>query len=50
VKELYATCILTRLIDAFPFLLSMISPPLGIEQMLRAMEIAPANCVMAIRQ
>jgi SAM-dependent methyltransferase len=48
-KEQYATCILNRLIDIFP-VLERLDPPLSLERMLGALEIAPANFVVAQRQ
>jgi len=47
VKEQYATCILNRAVDAFPVLLRLIDPPLFLERILGALEIAPANFVVA---
>jgi len=44
----YATCILDRAIDAFPFLLSLINPPLILERTLGALGVAPA--VFAVAQ
>ena len=46
-KEEYATCILNRVIDAFPVLLRLVDPPLFLERILGALEIAPANFVVA---
>jgi SAM-dependent methyltransferase len=46
-KEQYATCILNSTINALPFLLPLINPPLMIERTLGAMEIAPAIFVVA---
>lgn len=48
-KEQYATCILNRLIDIFP-VLEQFDPPLSVERMLGALQIAPANFVVAQRQ
>jgi SAM-dependent methyltransferase len=48
-KEQYATCILNRLIDIFP-VLERLDPPLSVQRMLGALEIAPANFVVAQRQ
>lgn len=45
--EQYATCILNRTIDAFPFLLQLIDPPLIFERSLGALRIAPAIFVVA---
>jgi SAM-dependent methyltransferase len=41
-KEQYATCILNRTIDAFPFLLPWTNPPLILERVLGAVNVAPA--------
>jgi SAM-dependent methyltransferase len=47
IKEQYATCILDHMIDALPFLLPLINPPLIVERTLGALEIAPAIFVVA---
>jgi ubiquinone/menaquinone biosynthesis C-methylase UbiE len=46
-KEQYATCILNSTINALPFLLPLINPPLIVERTLGAMEVAPAIFVVA---
>jgi SAM-dependent methyltransferase len=46
-KERYATCILNKTVDAFPFLLQLIDPPLILERSLGALNIAPAIFVVA---
>jgi SAM-dependent methyltransferase len=47
IKEQYATCILNSTINALPFLLPLINPPLILERTLGALEIAPAIFVVA---
>jgi len=49
-KEQYATCILNRAVDAFPVLLRLINPPLVLERIVGALEIAPANFVVALKK
>jgi ubiquinone/menaquinone biosynthesis C-methylase UbiE len=46
-KEQYATCILEKTINALPFLLPWIDPPLILERVLGALEIAPAIFAVA---
>lgn len=46
-KEQYATCILNRTIDALPFLQPLINPPLILERVLGALNLAPAIFVVA---
>jgi SAM-dependent methyltransferase len=48
-REQYATCILNRLIDIFP-VLERFDPPLSVERTLAALEVAPANFVVAQRR
>jgi SAM-dependent methyltransferase len=49
-KEQYATCILDHTIDALPFLLRWINPPLILERTMGALNIAPAIFVVAQKQ
>jgi SAM-dependent methyltransferase len=46
-REQYATCILEHTINALPFLLPWINPPLFVERFLGALEVAPAIFVVA---